>query len=170
MSLVKNDQAFTLIEVMTAMLIFALFATAFVTSMGYNVTTSEKMKLESELRNACEYKINEIIENPPEFREALTLKKDSGDFKEKELSDMKYEIEYKKFLIPDLAKIKGNAEGDEDANESQMETKLFETIKKNMEKMLWHVEVRVIHKPTEQSMSLSTWLYDPKVEIQIQGL
>jgi len=169
MKIALNNKAFTLIEVMIAMAIFAVFATAFITSMGYSITSSGTMKLEAQLKNICQYKINEIIEEPPEFKESLTLKKETGNFKEEEFEGFKFEIEYKQFLIPDLAKIKGSSE-EEDPNSSQLEGKLFQTIKDNMEKMLWQVEVNIIHIDSGRNFSLSTWLYDSTVDVQIQAI
>jgi prepilin-type N-terminal cleavage/methylation domain-containing protein len=52
-----NDQGFTLMEVMIAISIFAIFASVFVTGQGYNLLDSSSLKDEILLKDICENKI-----------------------------------------------------------------------------------------------------------------
>ena len=69
--LINDKKGFTLMEVMIAISIFAVFATVFVTGQGYNLLDSSKLKDEMLMKDLCENKINEIITNPPELRDSL---------------------------------------------------------------------------------------------------
>ena len=80
--LILTNRGFTLLEVMIAMMIFAFFITVFVATQGENLNDSMRMRQELIMQQLCESKINEIIIDPPEFREALTLTKEQKTFEE----------------------------------------------------------------------------------------
>ena len=156
-------------EVMVAISIFAIFATVFVTGQGYNLLDSSKLKDEMIMKDLCENKINEIITNPPELRDSLTLTKETKDFENN--TDYQYTIEYKKFFVPDMNKITGDSEANgkekEESAQAQMEKRIFKVFKDNMEKMIWQVEVSVKNKNNDSKFKLSTWLYNQNADVQI---
>jgi prepilin-type N-terminal cleavage/methylation domain-containing protein len=162
-----NQSGFTLMEVMIALVIFAVFATAFVTGQGYNLLDSSKLREELLMKDYCENKINEIIVNPPELTEALTLAKETKEVKENK--DYQTTVEYKKLFIPDMSKITGDqeAESKEESSKAQMEKRIFKVFKENMEKMVWQVEVTVKNKTNDSSFKLSAWLYNQGADVQI---
>ena len=164
-----DQRGFTLLEVMIAMTIFAVFTAVYVTSQGYNLTDSTQMREEMMLTKLCETKLNEIIVNPPEFKKSLTVGKTEKTFEDYE--NYKYIVEYTEFKIPDLAKIQGKDEGEEDDSVGgNIQQTVMKNIKKNMEKMIWQVKVTVINKETEYSFSLSSWLMDHKAKIALEGI
>lgn len=163
----KNNQGFTLLEVMIAIVIFTIFATVFITGQGYNLLDSGKLREDMLLKDLAENKINEIIINPPELRDSLTLAKETKDAEGN--SNYSVTVEYKKFFVPDMSKITGSEE-DKDADESaqaQMEKRIYKVFKDNMEKMIWQVEVTVKSKTSDSSLRLSTWLYNQNADVQI---
>jgi prepilin-type N-terminal cleavage/methylation domain-containing protein len=91
----SNQSGFTLMEVLIAITIFALFATVFVTGQGYNLLDSGKFKDDLLLKDLAENKINEIVVNPPELRDSLTITKETKAFDSN--PDYQYTIEYKNF-------------------------------------------------------------------------
>lgn len=164
----KNNQGFTLLEVMIAIAIFTIFATVFITGQGYNLLDSGKLREDMLLKDIAENKINDIIVNPPELRDSLTLTKETKD------SDLdpnySVTVEYKKFFVPDMSKITGAQEEGKDKEESaqdQMEKRVYKVFKDNMEKMIWQVEVTVKNKTNDSSFRLSTWLYNQNADVQI---
>lgn len=164
----KSNQGFTLLEVMIAIAIFTIFATVFITGQGYNLLDSGKLKEDILLKDIAENKINEIIVNPPELRDSLTLTKETKDAE----GDSNYSVtvEYKKFFVPDMSKITGTNEEGKDKEESpqdQMEKRIYKVFKDNMEKMIWQVEVTVKSKTSDSSFRLSTWLYNQNADVQI---
>lgn len=163
-----NDQGFTLMEVMIAISIFAIFASVFVTGQGYNLLDSSSLKDEILLKDICENKINDIITNPPELRDSLTLSKNiSIDEKN---SNIEVSVQYKKFFVPDMKKIVGSQDDGSNKDVSpqeQMETRLFSVFKSNMEKMIWQVEVSAKNKNNDSSFRLATWLYNTGADVQI---
>lgn len=168
--MLSSQKGFTLMEVMIAISIFAVFATVFVTGMGYNLMDSGKLKEDILLKDLGENKINEIITNPPTFSDSLTLTKETKDVPD--YSEYQTIVEYKKFFVPDMNKITGksgeNAEsGEEESAQAQMEKRIFGVFKENMEKMLWQVEVTVKNKITGESFKLSSWLYNQGADVKI---
>jgi len=164
----NNSSGFTLLEVMIAIAIFTIFATVFITGQGYNLLDSGKLREDMLLKDLAENKINEIIVNPPELRDSLTLSKDT---KEAEGNpNYTVTVEYKKFFVPDMNKITGTEEDGKEKEESaqdQMEKRIFKVFKDNMEKMIWQVEVTVKSKTSDSSFRLSTWLYNQNADVQI---
>ncbi|EQC46122.1 type II secretion system protein J [Bacteriovorax sp. Seq25_V] len=167
---VRNKSGFTLIEVMIALAIFGVFIVSFMASQGYNVTDSSSMRAELKLKELVQAKVNEIIVAPPELTDALTLKATQGKFEKDE--GFKYEITYKKFKVPDLDKIKGNEESsnEDDSAESAIEKKIFDNVAKNLETVLWQVQVKVINEVSGQEMVMSTWLLNDKAEIILETI
>ncbi len=165
--LTKTD-GFTLIEVMIALAIFATFVVAFMTSQGMNIASSGLMREDILLRDLTEQKINEIIENPPDLRENLLLAPETKSFED--YPEYEYKIEYQKFLIPDLSKIRGNTEeGSEQSEMAVLQSRLFNTVKDNIEKMVWQVRVTVRNKETDYSFDLATWLYNKEAQVKLEG-
>jgi len=164
----NNSSGFTLLEVMIAIAIFTIFATVFITGQGYNLLDSGKLREDMLLKDLAENKINEIIVNPPELRDSLTLTKDTKEAEGN--SNYTVTVEYKKFFVPDMNKITGTEEEGKEKEESaqdQMEKRIFKVFKDNMEKMIWQVEVTVKSKTSDSSFRLSTWLYNQNADVQI---
>lgn len=166
--LTKTD-GFTLIEVMIALSIFAFFITAFMTTQGMNIASSGLIREDLLLRDLTELKINEIIENPPDLRDNLILAPETKSFED--YPEYEYKIEYQKFLIPDLAKIKGNSEENQSEQDdlAVLQARLFNTVKDNIEKMIWQVRVSVRNKETDYSFELSTWLLNKDAQVKLEG-
>lgn len=165
-----NQKGFTLMEVMIAIAIFSVFASAFVTGQGYNLLDSSKLKEDIRLKDLCENTINDLITNPPELRDALTLTKETKDFEK--FPDYKYTIEYKKLFVPDMNKIAGKEKGGDEAESKQqvLEKRIFGVFKENMEKIIWQVEVTVQNKLSKEQFKLSTWIYNQNAEVKIDQI
>ncbi|HAZ12412.1 MAG: hypothetical protein A2X86_15855 [Bdellovibrionales bacterium GWA2_49_15] len=171
----KNDKGFTLLEVMIALTIFAVFAVMFVAGQGGNLADSLQMREESLLRILCVNKINEILNSPPEFTEQLTLSKETKTFED--YSDYSYTLEYKKLKIPDLAKLAAKP-GDEEAENSEegaqtsssMNNTILKNIKENLQNMVWQVQVTVTNKKTGFFYTLSAWPYNKAAKVKFDGI
>lgn len=169
MKLCKRDKGFTLIEVMIALAIFAVFITAFVASQGSNLVTSARLRNELILHGLAQDKINEVIVSPPELTERLELTPVTGRFEDNE--EYTFTITYQRFIIPDLARIQGqsNQQNQQESQMAQLEQRLFNTVKENMERLLWQVEVKVTSTVTQEEYFLTTWLYNHQAEVSIGG-
>ena len=159
-----NSKGFTLVEVMISLAIFAVFASAYLTAQGFNITDSRVMREELDLKRFAEMKINEIIVTPPELKDSIIISKDTGKFESDD--NFTYSVEYKKFIVPDLNKITGADEESQDPNEA----KIFDNIKKNLEKIIWQVEVTVKNETSERTYSVSTWLYNHQAQVMFEQL
>lgn len=164
--MIKNERGFSLVEVLIALTIFAVFATAFISSQGSNVADSARIDEENLIAQLCENKLNEIILNPPEFRESLTLSKETKGFEAEEIKDYEYTIEYRRLKIPNFAKIAGES-GEEGVQSSSSQGKIFDIIKKNVEEMIWQVSVTVRNKNTDYKFTLTSWLENTQAKVSI---
>ncbi len=161
----KAAQGFSLIEVMIAIAIFAVFVVSFMTGQGFNLLDSTQMREDSKLEQLAQMKFNEIIVDPPPFRESLTsASKETKPFEED--PGFTWTTELTKFTIPDLMALTSSQDEDPDP----IQARIFEQFKKNMEKMLWQMKLTVTNKETGQEYVVSGWLYNPKAKVQIQGL
>lgn len=164
----KNNSGFTLIEVLIALAIFAVFITAYITAQGYNITDSIKMRSELTLREYGVEKMNEILAYPPELQESLTLQPKSGKFENNE--NISYTVEWKKFTVPDFEKISGASASDDKEEKSSIQKQIFTVIKSNLEKLIWQVSITVKDDLTEDTFTISTWVSNDKYKVQINGI
>ena len=181
-----SASGFSLLEVMIALTLFALFITAFISTQGYNVADSELSREQLQLQALAERKINELIMDPPKFTNADNNKKETKSFEESEFQNYSYTIELKKLVIPDFGQLFGqkNAvdEGAKDAYEgdyyndsntgkrdANLEKMIFDELKKNIERILWQARVTVTNKETGYNFTLSTYLtnYNEKVQLNV---
>lgn len=177
---------FSLIEVLISITLFAFFATAFLTSQGYNVQDSAVSEEQLLLQQLAERKINELVMDPPKFTNADQNRKETKTFEENDFKNYEYTLEIKKLTIPDFAQLfsqKGGAS--DDASESYegdyyndntknqrnaaLEKMIFEELKKNIEKILWQVRVTVTNKETKYNFTLSTYItnYNERVQLNV---
>lgn len=159
MNKINTQKGFTLVEVMIAITIFALFITAFMSSQGTNIVNSIQMQEDILMSNLAQMKLNEAILDKPTF--STTTEKDikTKEFEEDEYKHYKYSTEYKKITFPDLSQLMGKKdnENSEDSNAAQKKM-IYDSLKKNIEEMLWQVRVTIINTETNYQYSLSTWL------------
>lgn len=158
-----KDGGFSLIEVLIATTIFAVFISMYVASEGYNLTDSTQMREELILKNLCTQKINELIASPPELRDSLTVSKETKNFED--FPNYSYTIEWHKLEIPDMSAL--YEEGEEQQN--QFAKTIAKVVKDNMEKMVWQLKVTVKNKETDFFYSLSSWIYNTKAEVSLGG-
>jgi hypothetical protein len=184
-----GERGFSLLEVMIAFVLFTLFVTAFLTSTGYNVSDSTQSEEQLLLQSLCERKINELFLNPPNFT-SLTSSglKETKKFEESAFAGYEYTLEIKKLTIPDFTKIyseKGAANdeaedayegnyydekgGSRNKNNSGIEKKVFDELRKNIEKIVWQARVTVVNKETKAAWALSTYLtnYNERIQINV---
>ncbi len=166
----RNNSGFTLIEVLIALAIFAVFITAYITAQGLNITDSIEMRTELRLREFAVEKMNEIVAYPPDLKDALTLKPEVGKFESNDA--FSYSIEWKKFAVPDFDKISGNDQdsSNNNNNSSGIQKQIFTVVKTNLEKLIWQVSVTVKDDLSEESFTISTWISDPKYKVEINGI
>ncbi|MFN8370859.1 MAG: prepilin-type N-terminal cleavage/methylation domain-containing protein [Bacteriovoracaceae bacterium] len=171
---IGNSSGFSLIEVLIALTIFAVFITAYVVSQGGNLSDSAMIQEELTLQNLCESKLNEIILNPPRFEKSLTLMEETKSF-EDDYSNYEFSVKYEQLHMPDLSAISGANKGADgqgeaaDDKDSMIQKKVLQEISKNLDEMIWQVRVKVRNKSNGYNYELSTWLrnYDAKPKINI---
>ena len=153
----NNNKGFTLIEIMIAISIFAVFVVVYITGQGSNVLDSINMKEEVKLSTLAQNKLNEVILDPPEYRETLTSNKETKTFEAD--TNYEYSIEFKRFEIPTFEQMTGADEQDqEQESQNAVQKNLFNQIKQNLELIIWQVEITVSNKETKDSYTISTWL------------
>jgi len=180
----QGSAGFSLIEVMIALTLFAVFVSAFLVSQGYNVSDSALSEEQIKLHMLCEQKMQEVMIDPPKFTNALVDMKETKTFEDKDFSGYTWTIEWKKLKVPDFGKIFASnaaagakeAEGNkyyDDENKANrnnsVETMVFEKLKENIERIVWQVRLTVTNKETNYSYSLSRWVtnYDEPVKLNL---
>jgi Tfp pilus assembly protein PilE len=166
--ILQDEGGFSLMEIMIAIMLFTIFFTVFHTSMSYNVMHSSLMQEEIILKELATRKMNEILISPPPLHPGLTLAPKTKTFNEKDIDNSesyKYTLTYKKFKLPDLSKIMGQSDDKEGGDPIQKQ--MFQKAKKNMEELVWQVEVKVENKETKYFYSLSSWLLNTKAKVEI---
>ena len=158
----QDQDGFTLVEVMIALTIFAVFISTFLMSQGTNISNSIIMMEDVTLHNLAESKMNEIILDPPVFTNGLENNKKSKNFKDEGYKKYKYTIEYKKLEIPDLSQLMGQSEEQDNPNEDSkndaIKKMVFKKLKLNMEMILWQVKVTITNTESDYSYELSSWI------------
>ncbi len=183
-SKIKNQQGFSLLEVMIAITLFAFFVTAYLTGQGYNVEDSRLSEEQLVLQQLAERKINELVLDPPKFSNATADFKETKTFEESEFKNYEYTMEIKKLTIPDFAQLfaqKGAAtdeaqeandgdyfaEGTKNQRNAALEKMVFEELKKNIERVIWQARVTITNKETKYNFTLSTFLTNHNEKIQL---
>jgi prepilin-type N-terminal cleavage/methylation domain-containing protein len=168
-NILKNQNGFTLVEVMIAFTIFAVFISVFLMSQGTNISNSVIMMEDITLHNLAESKMNEIILNPPTFTNGLENDKKSKNFEEEDYKKYKYTIEYKKLEIPNLSELMGQTDEEDDpAAESKnnaIKKMVFKKLKKNMELILWQVKVTTTNTETAYAYELTSWITNSEAKL-----
>ncbi len=171
-----SSKGFTLIEVLIALTIFAVFISIFVLGQGGNLADSTMLREEITMRELCTEIVNEITSNPPELRESLTLSTETKNFENTKETAYKenyqYTIEWKRFKFPDIEKITGEIQGSDssDGSIAGIEKSLIEQITKNMEEMIWQVQVTITNKESNYQYSLSTWILNRDAKMEVSGI
>jgi prepilin-type N-terminal cleavage/methylation domain-containing protein len=178
----QSQKGFSLLEVMIALTLFAIFISTYLVSQGYNVSDSALNEEQLRLHMLCEMKMQDTLINPPRFTNALVDSKETKTFEEKEFSSYTYTIEWKKMKVPDFGKIfaanasAGDGEGGDyfdDSNRArrntQVETIIFDRLKENIERAAWQLRITVTNKETNYTYTLSRWLtnYDEPIQLNL---
>ncbi len=181
-----KEQGFSLIEVLIAITLFAFFITAFLTSMGYNVSDSELSKEQLTLQLLAERQISMIVLDPPKFTNVTADLKETKPFEDEEYKGYEYTLEIKKIVLPDFNQLfSQQGEGPDDAatddqssyfddnqksgRNSTIEKMVFDEMKKNIERVIWQARVTVTNKETKYNFTLSTFItnYNEKIQLNI---
>lgn len=173
MKILKNNQGFSLLEIMIAFLCFSVFFVVFISSQTKSTQDSYFMDREVTLTGLAERVINELTLNPPTFRDTLTIAPETKQFPESELADYQYIVEYKKFEIPNLFDMAQSQ--DEDGKQTQAQAQggadayknVFNQITEGIKNIIWQVRVTVKDKNDGLSVSLSTWLKNEDAPLKI---
>lgn len=167
---IRNEKGMTLLEVMIALAIFSVFIVSYMASQGYSIKDSADLKEDIKLRELCLQVIDEKTTDPPVFRESLTLTPETKKFEDNE--DYSYTIVWQRIVIPDIQKIQGQDPDELDGKQDQsgaLQKQIFDNVKKNLEKMIWQIEVTVKSEITGNKFLLSSWLYDEKAKVKFDG-
>lgn len=157
----------TLIEVMIAIFLFAVFITAFMTGQGNNISSSFRMKDDLILKDLAENQYNLTLLDPPDFsRPIADIKSEKKSLKDH--PGYEYTMSYKQIFIPDVAKIMGTKEDPNDPDQ-QNRKRVIQEFKDNMEKLVWQVSVVVRNKATGASFEVSGWTYYDKARVAFKG-
>ena len=160
----------SLLEMIIAMSIITIFGTVLLTGIGGNVFRSEEMRAELKMVELLELKINELIIDPPKFRknllEELTDEKEFEDF-----PGYTYSIKMHPFMFSEYLAALGQGPESEDFEDGgELYRRIYNLVSKNLQKMVWQVEVTVTHTESQRSQSVSTLLHNRDANIEWSGM
>jgi type II secretion system protein I len=164
---IKNSESgFSLIEVMIALAIFAVYSVAMIVTQSSNIDGSIRLKDNLVLHNLAQMKMNEVLIDVKKFTNATESDPDTGSFEFDGFKDYKYKVEYKKNEFPNFDQLMGQTE-DEAGQEqtSAMKKVIFDKLKKNVELMIWQVRVTVTHPVSGAVYDLSSWVTDKDAKL-----
>ena len=166
---ILEKKGMSLLELMIAMAITAIFGVVLLSGIGGNVFRSEEMRAELKIMELLEMKVNELVLDPPNFKETL-LTEFEDEKKFEDFPDYVYSIKMHPFMLSDyLASLGQGPESEEYEEQGELYKKIFNLVSKNVQKMIWQMEVTVTHNPSNRSLSVSTFLYDRDASIEWEG-
>lgn len=170
--LIDNEDGFSLVEVLIAMMLFALFMSVYDLNVISNLDNSLENRETLLLKHLADLKMREIQLIPPDFSPQLAVAPKEYSFTEEEYQDYKYMVEYALFEIPNLAEIMGTAEEGESTEDSTQNQGLaglvFNQLKENLAKMIWQVSITVTHNPSQKTYQITNLLNNENAKIKIK--
>jgi prepilin-type N-terminal cleavage/methylation domain-containing protein len=164
---IPDQCGFSLLEVLIATTIFAVFAAMYVSSQGGNLNDSIQMKEENKLKSLAQTILYETLNDPPPLNQSLTVTKTKKTFEND--PNYEWEIEWERFTVPDLSRLQGQNE-DQRENQTSFQKQILASIKQNLENIIWQIRVTARNKETGFFYSLSTWVYNHKARVQLGTL
>ena len=164
-----GEKGMSLLEVIMAVAIIAIFGVALLTGIGGNVFRSGEMRAELKIVELLELKMNELVLDPPEFKETLLEEfSDEKDFED--FPGYTYSVRMHPFMLADYLSALGQGPESEDFEDGgELYRRVFNLVSKNVQKMVWQVEVTVTHTESERSQSVSTLLNNRDTGIEWEG-
>lgn len=160
--LIQSESGFTIIEVLVALTIFAVFATSMTLTQVANKDRSMRMASDLEVHNLAQMKMNEVLIQRHNFTNATESSPETGSIEIEGFEHYKYSIEFKKNEFPDFSGLIGQSE--EEANQvdpnASIKKVIFEKMKKNVEEMMWQVKVTIINTQLDKDpgYELNSWI------------
>ena len=163
----NSEKGFSLIEVMIALSIFAVYSVAMITTQSSNIDGSIRLKDDLVLHNLAQMKMNEVLIDVKKFTNATESDPDTGSFEIEGFKEYKFKVEYKKNEFPNFDQLMGQSEDDGGGQDqtSAIKKVIFDKLKKNVELMLWQVRVTVTHPLTGAEYDLSSWITDKEAKL-----
>ena len=164
----NNSNGFSLIEVMIALAIFAVYSVGIIFTQSANIDSSVRLKSDLITQNLAILKMNESLVDIKKITNATEKDTDSGNFDIEGFKQYKFLVEYKKNKFPDFSALIGKSDEEgESAPDQQSAVKkaIFEKLKTNMETMLWQIRVTVTNPETKTSTELTSWVTNRDAQI-----
>lgn len=162
----KRKKGFSLLEVMIALTVFAVFIISYVATEGQHKIDSTNMREELRLQQLAQEVISMLHLDPPDFQKQMTLTADTGKFEKEGFESYEYSIEYFEFTPIDLNALQNEDEGDEEAT-NLIPPQINKQFQKFQEEKLWQAVVTVTNKVTGFNYSLSTFLVNQKATLSL---
>lgn len=153
-----------------ALTIFSVFIMVFMSTQGYNISGSTRMKEELELHNLAEYKMSEALLAPPALNESRTEYIEEKTFEETKWANFTYKIEYKKLELPNFGELISQDEEElitEENRNQELQKRIFQKVQENMERMIWQVAVTITDKTSGETYTLSSWIRNTKARVDL---
>ena len=164
-----GQKGMSLLELMIAMAITAIFGVVLLSGIGGNVFRSEEMRDELKIAELLELKMNELVLEPPPFQENL-LTEFEDEQKFEDFPGYVYSVRIHPFMLSDyLAALGQGPDSEEYQEQGELYRRVFNLVAKNVQKIIWQVEITVTHISSERSLSASRFFYNRDASIEWEG-
>ena len=177
-----TQEGFSLLEVLTAVLLFSVFYLVYATSERINLLGSSQWQKEMVMLQLSEEIITDTLNKPPPLNDSLTLIPETKNFEDSQWQDYEYKVEWKRFELPsNFSDLLLSAGGSEDGKEEDTNTssannpnasilkQVFTQVQTNLKNLIWQIQVTVTEKSTKEKYVLSTWFRNPDAKVQVGG-
>jgi prepilin-type N-terminal cleavage/methylation domain-containing protein len=172
MSRKTTNAGFSLMEVMAALSLFAVFFVVFASVMIANKNDSMELSEDLEMLALTERVLQETILSQTSFSDSLTTKGLAKKFEEPEFADYEYELEWATLELPNLKELFTMGNQGEGASGTQSSTSslpsvllpVLDQVDQSLKKMIWQLRVALKKKSNGKIYTLSTWLRNEDIQ------
>ena len=167
---IKNQDGFSLFEVLIAISVFAVFFIVFANSFFQNQRASSEINEEIMMSTLAEKVVREVLISPPSMNESLHKSNKKENFEDASLKDYTYTTEWSRLELPNLGELMklSNTEQEPNAQQSIM-SQVFKQVQESTKDILWQLRITIIHTPSGRQYPISGWIKNPDKEISLGG-
>jgi prepilin-type N-terminal cleavage/methylation domain-containing protein len=186
----RNECGFSLVELLIAISIMAVFLISFSISHQGQIFRSQDISDEVELTDQCYIKMQEALLTLTPLSEPMTVA--PIKVQDPKFPDLDISYQWSLFIIPDLNGSGGeSSQSDSQSNENNFDEnfsigqavgatandaqsqmamqQIFIQVQENFKKLLYQLKVTIVSKDTKKNCELSTWVINPGQRIEFNA-
>jgi prepilin-type N-terminal cleavage/methylation domain-containing protein len=168
---IKNQDGFSLFEVLIAISVFAVFFIVFANSFFQNQRASSEINEEMLMSTLAEKIIRETLISPPVMNESLHKSNKKENFEDANYKDYSYSVEWARLELPNFGELMklSNQDQEQDSQQSIV-GQVFKQVQESTKDILWQLRLTIVHTPSGRQYPVSLWIKNPDKEITLTGV